>query len=108
MNCVKSYATCVDYEKPTPSFSSLFNNNCTSLEDTTFDIYNLLSGIKAEVNLSNLTSPCITLAQPKTTLSVVTQILNKICALDSIVTTQATTIQNLQAQITALQQNKCS
>ena len=107
MNCVKSYAACVDYEKNIPAISILSGDNCTSVEDVISDIYKILEVIKTETNFSNLNSSCVTLTQPKTTISVVTQMLNKICALDVLVNTQAITIQNLQTQITALQQNNC-
>ena len=49
-----SNARCVFYDLNTPSFSKLSNNDCVTVEETTTDLYNLVSWLRESVNIENL------------------------------------------------------
>jgi hypothetical protein len=88
----KNYATCVYYELEVPSFSSLINEDCITLEETTEDQYNLIGGIKSEINLSALGQDCINYGvNPKTVKSVLLKQEQEICNLKDRVNTLETT-----------------
>lgn len=55
----KNYATCVYYELPIPTFSELHGEDCTTLEETTEDIYNILGDILGDIDVSALGENCI-------------------------------------------------
>lgn len=56
----KNYATCVYYELEVPTFSSLVEEDCKTLEETTEDQYNILGTILDNTDISGLGSNCIT------------------------------------------------
>jgi hypothetical protein len=88
----KNYATCVYYELEVPSFSSLINEDCITLEETTEDQYNLIGGIKSEIDLSALGQDCINYGvNPKTVKSVLLKQEQEICNLKDRVNTLETT-----------------
>lgn len=88
----KNYATCVYYELEVPSFSSLINVDCITLEETTEDIYDLIGGIKSEIDLEALGEDCINYGvNPKTVKSVLLQYEQEICDLKAKVETLETT-----------------
>jgi hypothetical protein len=88
----KNYATCVYYELEVPSFSSLVNEDCITLEETTEDQYNLIGGIKSEIDLSALGQDCINYGiNPKTVKSVLLKHEQEICDLKARVETLETT-----------------
>jgi len=101
------YATCTRYESEVSNNSSL-TEGCLSIEETTQDIYNQLDVIDEKIDMSSLNSDCISLTEPKSILSVIQQILNKICALEDTVTSQGEIIVTLQEQVAELQSNPCS
>jgi hypothetical protein len=78
----KTYATCTYYEGKVPSYSSLVNNSCITLEETTDDTYGILSGIKAEIDLSTLGNRCFTY-NPKDVKTVLLKFEREICDLKS-------------------------
>ena len=49
-----SNARCVFYDLNTPSFSKLSENDCTTVEETTSDLYNLVSWLRESVNVEGL------------------------------------------------------
>lgn len=49
-----SNARCVFYDLDIPSFSKLSNNDCVTVEETTTDLYNLVSWLRESVNIENL------------------------------------------------------
>jgi hypothetical protein len=59
----KTYATCTYYELEVPTFSSLVGQDCITIEETTEDLYDLVSGIKSEIDLSALGDLCLTYVQ---------------------------------------------
>lgn len=78
----KNYATCVYYELEVPSISSLVNQDCVTLEETTEDQYNILEGIKSEIDLSALGQDCINYGvNPKTVKNVLLKYEQEICDL---------------------------
>lgn len=88
----KNYATCVYYELEVPDFSSLVNQDCITLEETTEDQYNILEGIKSEIDLSALGQDCINYGvNPKTVKSVLLKYEQEICDLKDRVNTLETT-----------------
>jgi hypothetical protein len=88
----KNYATCIYYELEVPTFSSLVGEDCITLEETTEDQYNILSGIKSEINLSALGQDCIPYgATPKTVKNVLLRYEQEICDLKDRINTLETT-----------------
>jgi hypothetical protein len=88
----KNYATCVYYELEVPDFSSLVDQDCITLEETTEDQYNILEGIKSEIDLSALGQDCINYGiNPKTVKSVLLKYEQEICDLKDRVNTLETT-----------------
>ena len=58
--CVeRTYATCVQYETQLPDFSSLVEQDCVTVEETTEDIYNLIEEVRTEIDLSALGESCL-------------------------------------------------
>ena len=49
-----SNARCVFYDLDIPSFSKLSNNDCVTVEETTSDLYNLVSWVRESVNIEGL------------------------------------------------------
>ena len=45
-----SNARCVFYDLNTPSFSKLSESECTTIEETTSDLYKLVSWLRESVN----------------------------------------------------------
>lgn len=88
----KNYATCVYYELEVPDFSSLVNQDCITLEETTEDQYNILDGIKSEIDLSALGQDCINYGvNPKTVKNVLLKYEQEICDLKQKVQVLETT-----------------
>ena len=77
----KTYATCTYYEEVVPAFSSLAEEDCITLEQTTDDTYTLIGEIKDEIDLSDLTgggAPCnLTYAPDENGNTVVKNVLLK-------------------------------
>lgn len=88
----KNYATCVYYELEVPDFSSLVDQDCITLEETTEDQYNILDGIKSEIDLSALGQDCINYGvNPKTVKNVLLKYEQEICDLKQKVQVLETT-----------------
>lgn len=102
-----TYAVCTKYESGVSRNSSLIEE-CRSVENTTQDIYNQLDAIDDKLNLSTLDNDCITFSEPRTPTSVLSQILNKLCALEAQVVEQGSLIETLQTQVSEIQENPCS
>lgn len=100
------YASCVRYEGEVSDNSEL-TAGCLSVEETTQDIYNQLDEIAEQLDMSSLDNDCIIFTEPKTPISIITQLYQKLCALEDIVNTQAEQIVTLQGQVDELQQSQC-
>ena len=88
----KNYAACVYYELDIPEISSLHGQSCVTLEETTEDQYDLIEGIKSEIDLSALRQACIDYdVNSKTVKSVLLQYEQEICNLKSEVEILKTT-----------------
>lgn len=57
---IKYNARCVYYDDYIPLYSSLLDEECITLEETTADIYHILDDIKSEIDLTELGESCIT------------------------------------------------
>jgi hypothetical protein len=109
MNCVgaKQFATCVRTEVEPPAFSNLGEENCLSVEEVLEDLYQISGDIKTEIDLSTITSTCLSLPINKTIKNLIQQLYTEICALKTITTNQTTLIATQQLEIIALQNNTC-
>lgn len=103
---VITYASCTRYESEVSKNSEL-TNGCISIEETTQDIYNQLDKIDEKLDMSSLESDCIIFTEPKTPLSVIKQIYDKLCSLEDTVSSQGDLILTLQGQVAALQAQEC-
>jgi hypothetical protein len=103
------YASCVRYESEVSANSELDpQSGCISIEETTQDIYNQLDVLDEKIDMSSIESSCVTLTEPRTPASVITQLYDKLCELEATVEAQGQTIITLQGQIAELQSNPCS
>lgn len=59
----KTYATCTYYELEVPTFSTLVDEDCITIEETTEDLYNAVGGVKSEIDLSELGDQCLDYVQ---------------------------------------------
>lgn len=103
---VITYASCTRYESGVSNNSEL-TEGCISIEETTQDIYNQLNVIDGKLDMSSLENDCIIFAEPKTPLSVIKQMYDKLCSLEDTVSSQGALILTLQGQVAALQANVC-
>jgi hypothetical protein len=71
------YAPCVFYELDLPDFS-LIEDDCVTIEDTTSDVYALISDIREQLDLSDLGEDCLTYALDSNSKIVVKNVLAKI------------------------------
>lgn len=102
----KQYAVCVAYESAIPEYSELSEQECVSVEETTLDLYSLITGIKNDIDVSALDLECLTLLNP--TIKTLMQLLiTNVCALQTTVGAQGVLITTMQQQITDLQENNC-
>src|SRR5699024_202091 len=76
----EQYASCVYYEKNLPDFTKI-EEDCVTIEDTTEDIYNIISDIKEELDISGLGNKCITYPTDKNINTVLQQQEQEICEL---------------------------
>jgi hypothetical protein len=108
LNCPPNspFANCVRSEITPPEFSGL-TSSCNSAEELFENLYEVIGGIKEEIDLSSLENGCITFTLPKTPLSVITQMYNKICELEVLVIGQGETIATHMSQIENLQNETC-
>jgi hypothetical protein len=94
--CVdKNYATCVYYELEVPTISSLVDQDCVTLEETTKDIYDILIKVKSDADLSSLGQKCLTYVldaeNKKTVKNVLLKYEQEICDLKDRVEVLETT-----------------
>lgn len=100
------YANCVRSEVTPPGFSEL-TSECNSVDEVLTDVYTLIGEIKEETDFSSLENNCITFTLPKSPISVVTQMYNKICELESIIESQGEILATHTAEIDNLQNETC-
>ena len=107
IRCKKNYANCINYETAVPSFSSLVEDDCISIEETTTDIYELITGIKTNLNLTTVTHNCLSSPLPTTVSSMIQLLIDTLCTMKETITTQGDQIQTLQTAVQNLQTNTC-
>lgn len=93
MNCNKisnkcgntNYAPCIVYQGDIPTHSPLTGQECVNIEETTEDTYELITGIREQIDLSDLGQQCLTYIEDPEGRIVVNNVLLKyeeeICAL---------------------------
>jgi len=106
-NCKKQYANCTAYEGTVPEFSEL-TGGCYSVEETTSDIYSILSNIKEDLNLESLRGDCITYPLEIKVLDAFQALQTFICQQQTVITTLQSAVNLLQTQVEALQDNPCN
>lgn len=103
--CKKVPANCVHYEGEIPEFSTLAQDDCNSIQNTTEDIYGILQQIKDDSDLSDVNSDCFEQLQNPKIKTLVQRIMDKICAMDELLSEQTDIIGQMQQEITELQEN---
>lgn len=88
------YAVCVKYEGELPEYSEL---ECANIEETTEELYNLITEIKEQTDMSQLEADCINYPTERT-------VLNVLQAMQDFICTQAQTITDMQAQMEVMEQ----
>lgn len=105
---VYSFALCTKYEGSVSSNSDLLDKDCLDVQEVIEDLYDITEDIYSQIDVSNIQNDCIVFTEPRTVSTVLSQIIDKICALEDIVTTQTNLITTLQNQVVELQSNPCS
>lgn len=107
--CSQTFAICTKYEGTVPEeISSLSNEDCLSIEETTQDTYDILEEIKEDLNLEALRDGCITYdVEPIKLLDAFTNIQEFICNQAETIATMQINITTLQQQVADLQANNC-
>lgn len=102
----KQYSSCILYELELPEFSEL--TDCVTIEETTEELYNLVGGIKDDLNLVEL-EVCegLTLPTERTILNMFQYLIDRDCAQKELIETLQETVEAMQEQITDLQENNC-
>lgn len=100
------FANCVRSEVTPPEFSNL-SSQCNSVDEHIEEFYTLIGEIKEEIDFSSLENTCISFTPPKTPISVITQMYNKICELEDLVIAQGLVIATHTSQIINLQNETC-
>lgn len=103
----KNFAPCVEYQSYVSPKTKLTQTTCLSLEDTTKDLYQLIDEIKAESDLSGITSTCLILPTIRSVKTLIQQLYDEICAIKAINTTQTSQITALQNQMAVQQARIC-
>lgn len=98
------YSVCVKYEGELPDYSEL---ECANTEETTEELYSLITEIREDSDLSELEAECLTLPTDRTIKSVMQVILDKICAMQDIIDSQQEQLDIQEQQIIDLQENNC-
>ena len=107
-NCKKVLANCTSFEGEVPEFSSLTEEGCLSIEETTSDIYDILSDIKYDLNLESLRGDCVNYPAEIKILDAFQALQTLACQQQNTINTLQTAVTTLQAQVTALQNNPCN
>lgn len=102
-----TYALCTKYESEVSRNSSL-EDDCKNIEETTQDIYIQLDAIDDKLNLTSLDNSCVAFTEPKTLLSVLSDLIDKVCTMQTLLEQQETLVTTLQTQIEELQANPCN
>ena len=102
-----TYAKCTKYKSTLSEHSSLSEDDCLDVEEVISDLNSIIDAIKEDINSDNLENTCIAFTEPKTVSSVIEQMYNKICELQTTLDAQADLIETIQGQITDLQENNC-
>lgn len=61
----KTNARCVFYDLPVPEFSNIYEEDCLTTEETTEDIYELISWIKESIDLEDIDIECLEVEKVK-------------------------------------------
>ena len=107
-NCKKVLANCTSFEGKVPEFSRLTEEGCLSIEETTSDIYSIITDIKEDLNLEGLRGTCVTYPTEIKILDAFAALQTLACQQQTTITTLQTAITSLQTQVTALQNNPCN
>lgn len=100
------YATCVSFEGDVNPQSSLIDEGCLNLEETTQDTYNQLETIYEDINVEDLDYECLSLTN-KTLKNLLQLLITQHCNQATLITEMQETIETMQNQTEDLQQNNC-
>lgn len=101
----KQPATCVKYEGELPEYSEL--DTCATIQETTEELYQLVTGIREDLDLTEIDFGCLTEPQEVNQKTVIQLLIDKICSQDTLLSTQAGQIETLQQQVQDLIDNQC-
>mgnify|MGYP003528717753 CR=1 FL=1 len=104
IRCKKVSAECVSYERELPIFSQL--EDCITIADTTEELYNLIDNIQDSINLENLES-CVTLPENRDVNNLIQFLLDRDCYQQGLIEDLQASVETMQSQITALQEQNC-
>ena len=102
-----TFAVCVRYEGSVSEHTLLTQTECLDTQEVIEDVYRLIGTIKEEIDVTTLENTCITFTTPKSPSSVISQMYNKLCELENLIESQASTIATMESQISLLQSQTC-
>ena len=105
-NCLMNYAACIHYEGTVPEFSDLADSECITIEETTQDIYGLLTEIREEIDLTEMGTDCMAFPVKKVK-DVLLVMEETICNQATTITTMQNALTALTVRVTALEENPC-
>lgn len=78
----KQYASCVYYELTVPEISSLVDEDCITIEETTEDLYQIITNLNSSIDVSQINTDSLTLPSDFTIKDLVEAQNNKISELE--------------------------
>jgi hypothetical protein len=104
----KSFATCVEYQGTVSENTTLEDIGCVDVQEVIEDLYAIVDIIKEEIDMSEVTSDCYTLPEPKTVKSLIEAILARLCAQQVQIDDLIEQVNTQAEEILALQENNCN
>mgnify|MGYP000409098479 CR=1 FL=1 len=100
------FAKCVKTELTPPSFSGL-TGNCHDVQEIEENLYTLIGGIKTEIDLTAITTTCLTLPTVKNVKTLIQYLVNRDCAQQLQINDLIARVVILEAKVLVLQANTC-
>ena len=101
-----TFAKCVKTELTPPSFSGL-TGNCHDVQEIEENLYTLIGGIKIEIDLTAITTTCLTLPTVKNVKTLIQYLVNRDCAQQLQINDLIARVLILEGKVTVLQANTC-
>ncbi len=106
-NCKKVFGACVSYFGSIPDYSELATSECTTIEEIAQDLYENITIVKDEIDLSELENNCLVLPVELEVKSVIQFLIDTICEDRQAITDLQDQLSSLDARVTDIETNTC-